>query len=106
MTTFTVAARRNQNLYRSRSKVMVGPISGRFVTLAVVGLLALLYLTQITKTSVFGTRLNQLKSQRDKLVSEKRDLEIEAARLQSIQSIQSSSAVKGMVSENTPTFIK
>ncbi len=106
MTTFTVAARRNQNLYRARTGVLVGPISSRFVVVAIVGALALLYLTQITKTSVFGTQLNQLKSQRDKLVSDKRDLEIEAARLQSIQSIQSSSAVKNMVSEGKPTFIQ
>ncbi len=106
MTTFTVAARRNQNLYRSRSKVMVGPVSSRFVTIAVVCLLALLYLTQITKTSVFGTKLNQLKSQKNQLLSQKQDLEIEAARLQSIHSISSSNAVKGLVSEGPTTFIK
>lgn len=106
MTTYTLAARRNQNLYRSRSKVMVGPVSGGFVTIAAICLLALLYLTQITKTSVFGTRVNELRAQKEKLLSEKRDLEIEAARLQSIKNIESAEAVKGLVAEGNATFIK
>lgn len=85
---------------------MVGPVSGRFVTIAAVCLLALLYLTQITKTSVFGTKVNTLKSQKDQLVSQKRDLEIEAARLQSIKKIESSDAVKGLVAEGRATYIR
>lgn len=97
MTTATLAMRRNQNLYRTQSEVKLGPISSSFVIVAIIAVLSLLYLNAITKTSVFGYQLMQLQAQRDQATSANQELQVEAARLTSIQSIQNSQVVKGMV---------
>jgi hypothetical protein len=105
MTTATATfARRNQNLYRQPSKLNLGPVSVSFLTIATVSVLALLYLTQITKTNVFGQKVSELKVRRDKIVAEQQSLEVEAARLQSIQQIQSSKAVSHLVPEQPGVF--
>jgi hypothetical protein len=100
------AARRNQNLYRTKAQVQVGPVSIRFVTIAVVAVLALLYLNQITKTSIYGYKIGELKTKQEQLANAKRDLEIEAARLQSIQTLQKSPSVQKMVPVGAVTFTK
>jgi len=78
------AARRNQNLTRQpAAQLKLGPVSATFVTIAMITLLALLYLNQVTKTSYFT---------------------YQTARLQSISTIQNSSVAKGMVAEGKPTY--
>lgn len=106
MSTATYAARRNQNLYRQKARLQLGPFSVGFVTIAVIAVLALLYLNQITKTSVYGYKVSELTKERGKVENIKQELEVEAARLQSIQQIQSSPAVSRMVPETKPTFAK
>ncbi|HVE80837.1 MAG TPA: hypothetical protein VNA68_01720 [Candidatus Dormibacteraeota bacterium] len=106
MTTATYAIRRNQNLYRSKSQINFGPVSLSFVAVAAIAVLALLYLTQITKTSVFGYKVTELEQQRNTALQAKQALEVEAARLSSIQNIQSSKAVEGMEPETRPTYVK
>jgi cell division protein FtsL len=99
------AARRNQNLYRQpAAQLKLGPVSATFVTIAMISLLALLYLNQVTKTSYFTYQNAQLTATRDKLLAQKQNLSVEAARLQSISSIQNSSVAKGMVAEGKPTY--
>ena len=53
MTTATLTARRNQNLYRQPAKLQLGPTSATFVVVALTVVLSLLYLNQITKTGTF-----------------------------------------------------
>ncbi len=104
MSQATIAYRRNQNLYRTKTAVKLGPASVGFLTVAAICTLALLYLNQITKTSVYGYRLTELTRQRDTVLAEKQDLEVQAARLQSIQQIQGSSTVAKMVPEGQATY--
>lgn len=106
MTTATVAIRRNQNLYRQKTKLQLGPVSASIITVAVISVLALLYLNQITKTSIYGYRSTQLSTMHDKLAASKQELQVEAARLQSIQQVESSPVVAGMVPETTVSFAK
>lgn len=106
MTTATMAMRRNQNLYRSQASLKLGPISSGFVIIAIITVLALLYLNAITKTSVFGYNVTQMQQQKTQAVAAKQELEVEAARLTSIQQIQKSQAVKGMVATNQVTYAK
>jgi cell division protein FtsL len=98
--------RRNQNLYRHQTEVKLGPISSGFVIVAIIAVLALLYLNAITKTSVFGYELTQLQNQSAQATSANQELQVEAARLTSIQAIQSSSAVKGLVPTTQVTYAK
>ena len=104
MSTATYAVRRNQNLYRQKSQVHLGPISVSFLTVATIVVLALLYLTQITKTNVFGYKVSELQGQRDKILAAKQELEVEAARLQSIQQIQAAPVVAKMVPETPAVY--
>jgi hypothetical protein len=106
MTTATVAVRRNQNLYRSKAEIKLGPASSGFVIIAIVAMLALLYLNAITKTSVFGYQVTQLQQQSNAIAATNQDLEVQAARLTSIQAIQNSSAAKAMVPTTQVTYAK
>ena len=105
MATAVITARRNQNLYRQPAKLRLGPTSATFVVIALISVLALLYLNQITKTSVFGYRLTQLAQQRDQILSQKQDLSVEAARLQSIQTAQQAAAAHHMVPTGQVSYV-
>lgn len=104
MTSATYAIRRNQNLTRQSTTLRLGPVSASFVVITAISLLALLYLNQITKTNVFGYQITQLQQKATQLDSSKQDLEVEAARLQSIDEIQKSSAVSQMVPESQVSY--
>lgn len=106
MTTATMAMRRNQNLYRSKAELKLGPISSGAVIVAIIAVLALLYLNAITKTSVFGYQVTQLQNQRAKAIAGRQELEVEAARLTSIQQIKQSKNVQGLVATTHVTYAK
>ncbi len=76
MSTATMYARRNQNLYRQSASLRLGPISVGFVTVAIITVLALLYLTQVTKTSVYGYKLSELTQQKQQLEQQHQELQV------------------------------
>lgn len=100
------AYRRNQNLYRQSATLALGPMSAGVVVVIAIGVLALLYLNQITKTSIYGYKKTELETSRDQLTAAKRELEVEAARLQSIQQLSSSPTVAKMVPESNVSYAK
>ena len=106
MTTATVAMRRNQNLYRSKAEIRLGPASSGVVIVAIIAVLALLYLNAITKTSVFGYQLSQVQQQTKEAQQSKQELEVEAARLTSIREIQNSKTVRGLVPSTQVTYAR
>ena len=97
MTTATLSARRNQNLYRQPTKLQLGPTSATFVVIALTCVLALLYLHQITKTGALGYKVTDLSAKRDQILAEKQEMGVEAARLQSIQATKQSGVAAAMV---------
>ena len=105
MATAVITARRNQNLYRQPAKLQLGPTSATFVVVALISVLALLYLNQITKTNVFGYKLTELTAARDKVLAEKQDLSVEAARLQSIQTTQAAATADHMVATKQVSYV-
>ena len=89
--------RRNRNLNRYlTSTSAMGPVSMSFVLIIIVGLLALLYLTQITKTTVYGYQVNNLSTEREDLLSRNQELQVEAARLQAIARIRDSQVARAL----------
>ncbi len=106
MSTATYAMRRNQNLARTGTELKLGPVSATVVMILTITVLALLYLNQITKSSVFGYQLSALQAQQKQALQSKQALEVEAARLTSIQQIQNSQAVKGLVPTTQVTYAK
>lgn len=90
---------RNQNTTNFRNtKKGIGPISNTIILVVLACLLGLLYLTQVTKTNAFGYQLNGLNKQQAQLQQEHDELEVAAARLQSLDRVKNSDVAKGLVS--------
>jgi hypothetical protein len=75
----------------------LGPISNTVVLVILACLLGLLYLTQVTKTNAYGYQINTLQQKQAQLKSEHDNLEVIAARSQSLDRVQSSAAAKKLV---------
>jgi uncharacterized membrane protein YdbT with pleckstrin-like domain len=106
MSTAVITARRNQNLYRQPTRLQLGPTSATFVVIALISVLALLYLNQITKTGTFTYKITDLTSQRDQVLADKRAMAVEAGRLQSIEATRNSAVAKGMVPTTQVSYAK
>jgi hypothetical protein len=106
MTTATLTARRNQNLYRQPTSMVLGPTSATFVVIALISVMALLYLHQITKTGMLGLQASDLSAKRDQIMAQKQELGVEAARLQSIAATKSASNVAAMVPTGQVSYAK
>lgn len=92
-------AQRNQNSvsFTAAAKTL-GPISNTVILIVLACLIGLLYLTQVTKTNSYGYTINSLQTQQSQLQSEKANLEVSAARAQSLDRVASSDQAKNMVS--------
>jgi len=97
--------RRGQNTVtfavRARS---LGPISNTIILIVLTCLIGLLYLTQVTKTNSYGYTINNLQSQQAKLKDQESNLEVTAARLQSLDRVAASNVAKNLVPA-TPTAV-
>jgi archaellum component FlaF (FlaF/FlaG flagellin family) len=91
-------ARRNQNAvsFAARTNTL-GPVSNTIILIALLCLIGLLYLTQVTKTNSYGYTINSLQQQQAQLQSQKANLEVAAARLQSLDRVSSSDVAKNLV---------
>ncbi len=74
----------------SRPAAAVGPISLQLIVIIATALLGLFYLIQSNQVSTASLQLKQLESQKQQVAEENERLQIEAARLQSIQQIKKS----------------
>jgi hypothetical protein len=91
--------RRNQNSVSfAASARTLGPISNTIILIVLACLVGLLYLTQVTKTNGYGYTINNLEQQQSKLKDQKANLEVSAARLQSLQRVSASNVAKNLVS--------
>jgi hypothetical protein len=91
-------ARKNQNSVSfTAASQTLGPVSNTIILLVLACLIGLLYLTQVTKTNSYGYTINALQEQQTKLQNQQTDLEVTAARLQSLDRVASSSAAKSLV---------
>src|SRR5688572_8823171 len=88
--------RRNQNTVKFQTSRKLGPVAHAVLVAVMLAVLGLIYLTQITKTSTYGYQINDLNTQKEQLLSEQRDLQVEAARLQALEKVQQSSVAKAM----------
>ena len=94
---------RNQNTTSFREgKGKIGPISNTIILIVLACLLGLLYLTQVTKTNAYSYQINTLQNQQTALQSQHDQLEVSAARLQSVERVASSAVAQQLVSV-TPT---
>lgn len=106
MSTATISMRRNQNITRQKTRFQTGPVTVGLMLTALVILLALLYLNQITKTSVYNYKISNLTAKQIQLETEKQKLQIEAARLQSLEQLKASAQANGLVKTDIVSFAK
>lgn len=91
--------RRNQNSVSfAASARTLGPISNTIILIVLACLVGLLYLTQVTKTNGYGYSINNLEQQQSVLKDQRSNLEVSAARLQSLDRVAASNAAKNLVS--------
>jgi hypothetical protein len=92
-------AARNQNTTSFKGKTQaIGPVSNTIMLIVLACLLGLLYLTQVTKTNAYSYEINTLREQQSALETEQSQLEVDSARLQALERVKNSEAVKDFVS--------
>jgi len=97
--------RRNQNTVRHRiEKRGLGPVAHVVLIALMLCVLGLIYLTQITKTSTYGYEIQKLETQKTQLAEQKQVLEVEAARLQAMDSVKKGSV--GMAQPASTDYVQ
>lgn len=89
---------RNKNVtsYRQDART-IGPVSNTILLVVLACFLGLLYLSQVTKTNAYGFEINDLETRQSQLQAEHAELELSAARLQSLDRIKNSGVAQGLV---------
>ena len=96
-TTLGYAGRgQNTTSLRAGKERSLGPISNTVILIVLACLTGMLYLTQVTKTNAYGYQIEDLKTQSTQLQTEHDNLQVAAARLQSLDTIASSDAAKSL----------
>lgn len=98
--------RRGQNTVAFAHSAKLGPVSHTVLIAVMVAVLGLIYLTQITKTSSYGYVIDGLNTQKSELVARKSELEVESAKLKSLQKVQSSEVAKNLAAPASTDYIR
>lgn len=97
---------RNQNVTPYASTIKLGPITNTIMIGLMVTVLGLIYLTQATRVTSYDYRASQVDSQIAELTARKNDLEIERARLTSLETLQASAVAQTMTTPESVTYIR
>lgn len=98
--------RRNQNTVAFEHTAKLGPVSHTVLIAIMVAVLGLIYLTQVTKTGTYGYAKEKLSSQMSELIAKKSELEVENARLKSLQKIQSSQVAQTLTTPASTDYVR
>lgn len=88
---------RNQNIMAFQSSVKLGPVTTAIMIGLMLAILGVIYLTQASRVTSYDYKISQVDSKIAELTARKTDLEIEKARLASIQTLSNSTVAQGMV---------
>jgi len=98
---FTLTNSNKYNSYhRNRTvneKKGIGPVSLKFITIAVLTLLSLLYLAQANRSATKGYNLKELEEKKSQIEAQNERLEVEAARQKSLREIENKTESLGMI---------
>lgn len=92
------AARHQNAVSFAENARTIGPISNTIILVVLSCLLGLLYLTQVTKTNANGYTIDKLQKEHASLQQEHEQLELTAARLQSVDRVANSPVAQELVS--------
>ena len=68
-------------------------------------ILGLLYLTQINKTNAYTYPINDLQTKQQQLADEQQNLQVQSARLQSLERIQKSGVAKAYTAPTQVSYV-
>lgn len=87
---------RNQNTVAYASNVKLGPVMHTVLVALMITVLGLIYLTQATRTTTYDYEAQKIDSKIAELTTQKTDLEVENARLTSLETVRNSSVAREM----------
>ena len=96
---------RNQNTVAFASAVKLGPVTHTVLIALMITVLGLIYLTQATRTSSFDYTASDIQTKIDELAAQKKDLEVDNARLMAVKEVQSSSVAKTMTTPSDVRYV-
>ena len=88
--------RRNQNTVAFMPTASLGPIAHTVLIALMIAVLGLIYLTQVTKTSLYGYQIDDKQTKLDGLLAEQQNLKVENARLQALERVKNSNVAANM----------
>lgn len=94
---------RNQNTVAFASAIKLGPVTHTVLIALLITILGLIYLSQATHTVSYGYEASEIDNKIASLSEQKKDLEVDNARLTALKEVQSSSVAKNMT---TPTDVQ
>jgi cell division protein FtsL len=97
---------RNQNTARFSSAVKLGPVAHTVLVVLMVTVLGLIYLTQATRTTSYDYQSQAIESQIANLSTTKSDLEVENARLTSLNNVKNSNVAKAMTTPSNVQYVQ
>lgn len=96
--------KRNQNFVKHAvSGREFGPVAHTVIVVMLLSVMGLMYLAQINKTNAYTYPINELETKKSALLDEKAQLEVEAARLGSLDTVKKSAVAQNLT---TPAQIE
>jgi cell division protein FtsL len=92
-----LGGRRGKKRRAIDQELRVGPVSVRFITIALVTVLSIIYLAQSNTAATKGYQLKELQKEQQELALENERLEVESSRLRSLDRIKDTAQEKKMV---------
>jgi hypothetical protein len=90
--------KKNQNSFTfKQDRRRIGPVTNTVMLVVMSCLVGLLYLSQVSKTNAYGYKIDELRRQSATLKTEHNELEVEAARLQSLDRAKNSAVANSLV---------
>ncbi|MCA9309431.1 hypothetical protein KC973_03570 [Candidatus Saccharibacteria bacterium] len=91
------AWQRNQNTIRhSFDGKQFGPVAHTVVVVLLLSIMGLMYLSQINKTNAYTYPINELENEKKTLIAEQEALQVEAARLGSLETVKNSTVAQNL----------
>ena len=95
---------RNQNTTRYKSSVKLGPVAHTVLVALMITVLGLIYLTQATRATSYDYEIDRIDTKISELSVMRDDLEIENARLTSLDTVKNSSVAHNMQSPSEVNY--
>lgn len=98
--------RRNQNAVRYKSETKLGPVAHTILVALMIAVLGLIYLTQATKTTAYSYEAQTLDTKLNELTAKKSELEVQNARLTSLEKVKSSAVASAMTTPESVNYAR